>query len=210
MKIFSTSNSNVALKIIPGHFATSYSHVNFYIDLTTLKSRQSEAQDVAKVMAQQYVNNTIVDTIVCLEGCEVIGAYLAHELTKAGIISMNAHKTIYIISPEYNSNGQMIFQDNNKPAIYNKHIILIAPSITTGNTARKALDSIKYYGGKIQGVSGIFSVLDKLNDIRVNAVFKEKDLPEYSNYNVDECPFCEKEIPIEAIVSSKGYIQVTY
>ena len=41
----------------------------------------------------------------------MIGAYLAEELTRAGVLSTNAHKTIYVITPEYNSNSQMVFRD---------------------------------------------------------------------------------------------------
>ena len=39
---------NVPLKVVPGHFATNHSHINYYIDMTTLKTRVSEAQEVAR------------------------------------------------------------------------------------------------------------------------------------------------------------------
>ena len=52
--------------------------------------------------------NTVVDTIVCLEGMQVVGAYLADELTQAGVMSRNAHQTIYVVSPEFNSNSQTV------------------------------------------------------------------------------------------------------
>ena len=64
---------NVALKIAPGHFATNHSHINYYIDVTTTKTRLSEAQAVAKELVKKYMSTTIVDTILCLEGTEVIG-----------------------------------------------------------------------------------------------------------------------------------------
>jgi orotate phosphoribosyltransferase len=37
IKIFSPMSKTLALKVIPGHFATSNSHINQYIDLTTMK-----------------------------------------------------------------------------------------------------------------------------------------------------------------------------
>ena len=109
-KIPAKADREVRLKVIPGHFATNHSHINNYIDLTTLKTRQNEAQAAARVLAQ-YSTYTVVDTIVCLDGCEVIGSYLAEELTNAGIMCMNRHKTIYIVSPELNAGGQIIFRD---------------------------------------------------------------------------------------------------
>ena len=79
-------NNKVALKVIPGHFVTSHSHINYYVDLTTLQARQNEAEAAAKLLAKMYENNTVVDTIICLNNCEIIGAYLAQELTKGGIM----------------------------------------------------------------------------------------------------------------------------
>lgn len=85
IKLYSGSHT-VPLKVLPGHFATNHSHVNFYIDITTLKTRVSEAEEVARTLAGQYMMNTIVDTIVCLDGTQVIGAFLAQELTKNGLM----------------------------------------------------------------------------------------------------------------------------
>ena len=140
-------NNTVPLKVVPGHFATNHSHVNYYIDMTTLKTRLSEAGSVAASLAGLYMTNTIVDTIVCLDGTQVIGTLLAQELTRAGYLSMNAHGTIYVVTPEYNSNSQMIFRDNIQPMIQGKHVIVLMASVTTGITIRKSMECISYYGG---------------------------------------------------------------
>ncbi len=199
--------SNISLKIIPGHFATGYSHINFYIDMTSLKTRLNEAMEAAKTMVRLNSSNIIVDTIVCMDGCEVIGGFLAFELSSAGILSMNTHKTFYIISPEY-TNGQLIFRDNNMPAVLGKHILLLVASVTTGNTVRKSIECIKYYGGYIEGINAIFSAVDEIEGITVNSIFKTQDLPEYKNYNINDCPFCKSKQKIEAIVNGYGYTKL--
>jgi len=208
LKIYAPMNKKIALKVIPGHFATSSSHINLYIDLTTMKTRQNEAAEAARVLAKQYMINTVVDTIVCLDGCEVIGAFLAKELTGAGIGSMNMHQTIYIIAPEFNTNGQMIFRENNLPAVYGKHILLLAASSTTGDTLRKSLECIRYYGGMIAGITSIFSAVDKIDDIQINSIFTSKDLPDYKSYVVAECPMCRAKQRLEAIVNGYGYMKL--
>ena len=38
-----TAGCNAPLKITPGHFATNHAHINYYLDMTTLKTRLSEA-----------------------------------------------------------------------------------------------------------------------------------------------------------------------
>ena len=49
-KIPSKINRKINLKVVPGHFATTHSHINFYMDMTTLKVRYSEAMEVARTM----------------------------------------------------------------------------------------------------------------------------------------------------------------
>ena len=80
-----TKKSDLFLRVAKGHFATSHSHINYYIDVTTQKSRLSEAKAVARELVSAYQHSTIVDTVLCLDGTQVIGTCLANELTKAAI-----------------------------------------------------------------------------------------------------------------------------
>ncbi|HHT89230.1 MAG TPA: orotate phosphoribosyltransferase [Clostridiales bacterium] len=208
IKIYAPDSKKVSLKVIPGHFATSHSHINLYIDLTSTKSRLSEAMEAAHVLSKQYVNSVVIDTIVCLDNCEVIGGFLAKELTDAGIMSLNAHKTMYIISPEYNTNGQMIFRDCNQGAIYNKNILLLVASVTTGDTLRRSLECIRYYGGRVNGISAIFSAVEDVENTKVNSIFRKKDLPDYQSYKISECPLCKTGLKLDAIVNGYGYMRL--
>ena len=74
---FRSKACNLHLSAYPGHFATKHSHVNYFLDMTTLKVRQSNAEEAARALVPLYKHNTVVDTIVCLDGTEVIGAFLA-------------------------------------------------------------------------------------------------------------------------------------
>lgn len=204
-KMYSKSHPGIVLRTIPGHFVTPSSHINYYLDMTLLKSRQSEAMEVAKAMAESYVASTVVDTIVCMEGCEVIGAYLAEHLTRTGVLSMNAHKTIYIVSPEINSAGQIIFRENAKPMIKNKHVLLLLAAATTGNTMSRAIDTIVYYGGTISGISAIFSAVNKIHNIHINALYTMTDIADYKMSPPEQCPMCKEGKPIDALANGYGY-----
>lgn len=204
-----TKSTSVPLKVVPGHFVTNHSHVNYYIDMTTLKTRVSEAGSVAAALAVQYVANTIVDTIVCLDGTQVIGTLLAQELTRAGYGSMNAHGTIYVVTPEYDSSNQiMLFRDNLRPMIENKHVIVLMASVTTGITIRKSMNCISYYGGIPVGASAIFSAVDDVEGYPVHAIFHTSDIPDYKSCTVQECPQCKAGQRIDALVNSYGYSKV--
>lgn len=204
-RTFKLSTSQVPLKVTPGHFATNHAHVNYYLDSTTLKSRQSEARETARALVGAYVYNTVVDTIVCLEGMQVVGAYLADELTQAGVMSRNAHQTIYVVSPEFNSNSQMIFRDNLQPMIKGKNILLLLAVVTTGKTIAKGMECIQYYGGILQGISAIFTAVDQVDGIPIHSVYTKRELPDYQAFNFRECPFCQKGQKLDALVNSYGY-----
>jgi len=199
-----TKNPEVFLRVQKGHFATMHSHTNYYIDVTTQKNRMSEAKAVAKEMVSSYRHNTIIDTVICLDGCEVIGAFVAQELTEDNFVNLNAHHTVYVMSPEFVGGGQMIFRDNIVPMIHNKHVLLIAASVTTGRSALAAIDAVKYYGGYLVGVSSIFATVDECDGVPVYSIFDPNDLGDYQSYQPHKCPMCQQGQKLEALVNSYG------
>lgn len=203
-----TPGSSASLQVLPGHFATNHAHVNYYLDLTTTKTRLDEAQRIARDLVSLYMFEKVVDTIVCMEGTEVIGAFLAEELTQAGFLSMNAHKSIYIVTPEFNSNSQIIFRDNILPMIRNKNIIILTATVTTGLTLNKGIESIQYYGGILQGISAVFSAQEQINGIHIDSIFSRKDLSDYEYYDYRRCPFCRERKKLDALVNPFGYSSI--
>lgn len=205
VKFYSKESNMLALHAIPGHFATSNSHINFYIDVTGMKSRVREAEEAAKILADKFGHINYADTVVCMDGTEVVGAFLAKEFENERIASTNQHKTIYVISPEESRDNQMIFRDNTKNMIAGKHIILLLATTTTGETIRKSMEGIQYYGGVIEGIGSIFSTVDSVNNIKVRALFDGNDVVSYQAFPKAECPFCKQGKKIEAVVNGFGY-----
>lgn len=200
-----TKHKNLFLRVSKGHFATSHSHINYYIDVTTQKTRLSEAQAVAKELVSYYNNNTIVDTILCLDGTQVIGTCLAEELTNGNFMNLNAHQTIYVVTPEHTSGSQLIFRDNIIPMITGKNVLVLAASVTTGYTAQAAIEAIKYYNGLVAGVCAIFATVEDCAGYKVNSIFDPKDLGDYMTAPSHACPLCKKGDKIDALVNSFGF-----
>ncbi len=200
-----TKNQDVFLRVRKGHFATMHSHTNYFIDVTTQKMRLSEAKAVSEELVENYKRNTIVDTILCIDGMEVVGTCLAEELTKDEYANMNAHQTIYVISPEYITGGQLMFRDNLVPMLAGKHVLVLAASVTTGKSALAAIDAIRYYGGTTVGLAAIFATVDECDGHPVCSVFDPNDLGDYESYKPHQCPICRQGIKIEALVNSFGY-----
>ena len=124
---------------------------------------------------------------------------------KGGFLSTNAHKSIYVISPEFNNNSQIIFRDNLIPMIRDKHVMILMASVTTGRTLNKAVESIQYYGGILQGASAIFSAMDSRDGVPIKSVFGKKDLPDYTYSDYRDCPLCKAGQKIDALVNTFGY-----
>lgn len=204
MKFFSHESNKLAMHAIPGHFATSNSHINYYIDVNSMKTRVSEAKEAASILSSKVNMSSCVDTIVCVDGTEVIGAFLANELEAHHVMTTNMHETLYVVSPEMN-NGQMIFRDNMRAKIAGKHVIVLLDTTTTGETIRRSMECIRYYGGIVEGVFCIFSTIQSIDGIQVERIFTERDIPGYQTYGPSGCPFCARGIPIEAMVNGYGY-----
>ena len=200
-----TKERNLFLRVSEGHFATSHSHINYYIDVTAQKARLSEASAVAKDLVSYYNKSTIVDTILCLDGTEVIATCLAHELTKGDFMNMNAHQTIYVVTPEHTTGSQLIFRDNTAPMIAGKHVLILAASVATGYTVLSAMEAVNYYGGHVVGISSIFASIQECGGLPVRSVFNTSDLDGYRSVPSHECPLCKQGIKIDGLVNNFGF-----
>lgn len=208
VKFYSKESNMVAIHAIPGHFATSHSHINYYIDITSLKTRVQEAKEVARVLYQKIGKLAYIDTVVCMDGTEVIGAFLAEQFEKGEFVSTNRHETIYVVQPEINSSNQLLFRDNIKSSVEGKHVLLLSASTTTGKTVRRSMEGIRYYGGIIESVASVFSTVRDVDGTPVETVFTQEDLPGYAAYTAQECPYCKKGQVLEAVVNGYGYAKL--
>ena len=200
-----TKRKNLLLRVQRGHFATSHSHINYFIDVTMQKTRLSEAKAVAKELLSYYQTTTIIDTILCLDGMQVVGSCLAEQLTSNNFMNLNAHQTIYVVTPEYTAGSQMIFRDSIAQAITGKNVLILAASVVTGYTTKSAIEAITYYGGRVAGISSIFATVDKYLGYDVVSAFNPNDLPGYASYAPHECPMCRAGNRIEGLVNSFGF-----
>ena len=207
-KIDYAKNKDVVLRYIPGHFITPNSHVNYYMDLSDMKARQREARATGEELANFYLASEVIDTILCLNGTEVVGAYMANKLTQSGIISANRHQTMYIASPEYNTSGQMMFRENTQHMIRDKKVLVLIDTATTGSTLKSALGSIRFYGGTTVGISAIFSVATQIENIPIRSLYSTRDLPDYASYHPESCPLCANGTAVDAICNGFGYSTV--
>ena len=200
-----TSKGDIALKVMRGHFATGHSHINYYIDVTTQKFCLSEARQVALELAREYKASTLIDTILCLDGTEVIASCMASEMTKSGYMNINQNQDMYVLTPERSVGSQLIFRENTAPMINGKSVLVLMASVSTGYTAKSAIETIAYYGGHAAGIASIFATVDRVEGLPVTSLFNPNDLPGYMTSEAASCPICKAGQRLDAIVNSFGY-----
>lgn len=199
----SSVNGKVRIDVIPGHFATKHSHINYCVDMTRVKSEMGMAKETARLFAEHF-SNTPVETIVSLERMKMVGAFLAAELTHSGV---NTNEDIAVITPEITDN-KMIMRDNFLPYIQGKHVLLLTASASTGLTVAAAVEGIRYYGGVPVGAAIVFGTKFHSEDFPVVRLFDDSAIEGYSFFTPQECPLCAKGDKLEALINSYGYSKI--
>jgi orotate phosphoribosyltransferase len=200
-----TKGKNLFLRVTKGHFMKTNGHMNYYIDVSMQKTRLSEARAVADELVSYYNSNTVIDTILCLDEMQVIATCMADRLTSGGFMNLNAHQTIYILTPEKVSAGRFIFRDSTISMISGKNVLILTSSVATGRTTSVAMDAVKYYGGTVAGLASIYSAVDECNGVHVHSVFDANDLEGYFCLPAHECPLCKEGLMVDGVVTSYGF-----
>ena len=201
-------NSNLEVSIYQGHFATRHSHNSHYIDITRMKHEHTMAREAAITLAKRYAYTSPIDTIVCMDGSEVIGAFLARHLANKDRFNVNVDKNINVVTPEFDHTGQLIFRDNLLPMVSGKNVLILISTVKSGKTIAQTLECVSYYGGSVQGIATIFSTVEELDGIPVCSIFTPADIPEYVSKDAKECPMCKAGQKIDALANSYGFSQL--
>lgn len=207
--ITSPRNDRVFIHVMQGHFISANNHINYYIGTSDVKHNHDVSVDTAMLLSEYYVANDIhIDTVLCLYETQALGAYLAHELSRPNMLSPNPDQNIYVIGSEYDALGNLIFRDNLRRMIRDKNVLILISCITSGRTVERAMESVQYYGGRVAGVSSIYSAVNNVAGVPVNTIFTADDVPGYAAYPAHNCPLCQQGLPVDAISNGYGYSKI--
>lgn len=201
-------NKQIKLVVFNGHFATSQAHVDHYMSFTNMRTNHRVARLAAVELAKPFMNSAPVDTIVCLEYTQVIGSFLAQELSMRGTRGINENSDIAIITPDINSNSQLVFSNELQGLVRDKRILVLLSSVSTGRSLNRALECIAYYGGHLTGIASLFSAVYSVGNVRINSLFSPKDVPNYHSYQSVECPYCKAGRKLDGFISISGYTRI--
>lgn len=204
--ITSPRNDRVFIHVMQGHFISSNNHINYYIGTSDVKHNHNVSVDTAMLLAEYYATNDIhIDTVLCLYETQALGAYLAHEISRPSMLTPNPDQDVFVVGSEYDAAGNLIFRDNLRRMINGKDVLILISCITSGRTVERAMESVQYYGGRVAGVSAVFSAIDSIAGVHVNTIFNKDDVPGYAAYPAHNCPLCQTGMPVDAISNGYGY-----
>ena len=204
-ELFAKRNNKVSLRVIPGHFVTQHSHVNYCVDMTRIKTEMNMARATAKLFAESF-SGVAVDTIITLDRMKMVGAFIAREFAHNPGLNMN--QDIAVISPEFTADDKMILRDNLVPYVKHRRVLILAATATTGITAMNAIRGIRYYDGDPVGVATVFGGNFEIPGVTVKRLIGTEDLAQYTSYRPGECPLCKAGIKIDALINSYGYSKI--
>ncbi len=195
-------NRRIKLTIYQGHYATSHAHVDTYISMTEIRTDAAMAKEAADELANR-LRYTKIDTIVCLECTQIIGAFLSRELMM-GTRSVNSGAAIHVVTPEINSNNQLSFNSEMQKYVTGKNVALLMSTVSTGSSLARAGLCLEYYGCNLVGIASIFSAIEKSGSLPIHTIFHRKDLNEYNSYKSNECPLCKRGRKLDGLINAGG------
>ena len=199
-------NRKIRLNIYPGHYATSHAHVDNYFSMTEVRTDCAMAAEAADVLAS-YFRYSPVDTVISLEYTQIIGAFVAQNLSAPGR-DINSGADIHVVTPQVNSNNQLTFSSDMQPYVTGKNVLLLLSTVSTGRSLARAAECIRYYGGNLGGIASIFSAIGESGGMPVRSIFTSADLSSYNSYQSDQCPFCKNGRKLDGFITTAGYTEI--
>ena len=130
---------------------------------------------------------------------------MASELTKAGYTNMNAHQTIYVVTPEHTTGSQLLFRENTAPMIAGGTYWCWRRPLPPASPCRGAVEAIRYYGGDPVGIASIFASVKECAGYPVASIFDPRP-SRLRNLRLPQLPVVQAGgKKIDALVNSFGY-----
>jgi orotate phosphoribosyltransferase len=168
--INSQRDERVFIRASSGHFITANKHIDCYVGTSDIKHNHDVSICAARLLAEYYHMRGIrIDTVLCLYETQTLGAYVAHELSKPNMFNPNPSANIFVLGPEYDVSGNMIFRDNLIRMIKDKRVLILMSCITSGKTVERAMDSVAYYAARLWEFARHSALLPKFAELRLTA-----------------------------------------
>lgn len=190
-----TVNSHVVL--------TTGRHSDGYINLDKLMPHTEDASEMGKLFAEKYQNMGIDVVAGPAVGGIILSQWVAYHLSKL------KNKEILSVFAEKDNQKNQILDRGFDKLVKGKKVLVVEDFTTTGGSVKKVVDEVKRNGGKVIATCVILNrEPDKVNSDSIGAPFDSLDVFIVQSWGEEECPMCEKKVPINTEVGhGKEFLQ---
>ncbi|GHO45687.1 phosphoribosyltransferase family protein [Ktedonospora formicarum] len=177
------------------HFVySSGRHSSVYVNKDALYLRPRIISSICERMAQPYDPEQI-DVVVG----PVIGAVILSQWTAYHLSQRKAVGEVLAVFAEKGADGvdkQFYFGRGYDKWISGRNILVVEDILTTGNSARQTIETIRRYGGNVVGLSVLANrgnvQAEEVGDVPIHALIELS----LRTYTAEECPFCRDGVPV--------------
>ncbi|HSX08560.1 MAG TPA: phosphoribosyltransferase family protein [Candidatus Saccharimonadales bacterium] len=185
------------------HFVgTSGKHFETYINKDALYPHTKETSRMGELFAEKNKELDIDVVAAPALGGIILSTWTAYHLSKL------KNKEILSVYTEKNKEKNQVFTRGYDALVKGKNVLVIEDLTQTGGSVKKVIASVRNAGGNVIAVSVMVNKdPHNITSETIDAPFSSLAELEVPSYSEEECPFCEKGIPIDTRVGhGKQYL----
>lgn len=178
------------------HFIyTSGRHGSVYLRKDLLYTHIDKTSKICKLFAEKFKNKNIDIVIGPALGGIILAQWTAYHLSK-----LKKKKILALFTEKDDNNNQTLKRGYNL-LVKGKNVLVVEDLTTTGSSVKKVVDSIKKAGGKVVSVCVMLNRDPKrVKSKIIGAPFSWLGIFKADSFANDDCPLCQKKIPINTTV----------
>lgn len=175
---------------------TSGKHGTAYVNKDAIYPHTTETSRLCCALASRFAGDNAEVVIAPAIGGVILSQWIAHHLTKI------SNRKVFSVYAEKSKNGDaFIISRGYDKLIANKNVLVAEDVLTTGGSAKKVIEAARAIGCNIIGL-GVFYNRGGITSQDVANVPKFTALVDMKldAWNKENCPLCERNVPINTDV----------
>ncbi|MDD2955337.1 MAG: hypothetical protein PHD67_03355 [Oscillospiraceae bacterium] len=182
--------SGLYLTVTREHAAEPGCHMNRRVGTAGLRHSGKLAREAARLLAAPYQAGALVELILCEQGCEVVGSFLACELSGGNALSLNRGCDIRVAAFRWEEERPVLLEPE---PLSGQSVLLLADRLFPPDKALCCAQWAAAQEAALSGVCALFGTPGKVGWRRVHCLFSAVEVPGFHFWPEEECPLCRAE-----------------
>lgn len=186
------------------HFVgTSGRHMSLYVNKDSLYPHTAETSRIGELFAEKNKDLNIDVVAAPALGGIILSTWTAYHLSKL------KNKEILSLYTEKTAENNQVFTRGYDQLVQGKNVLVIEDNVTTGDSVKKVVNSVRSAGGNVVAVCVMFNRdPDNINSDTIGAPFSSLSIIKADSWDEKDCPLCKQNVPINTTVGhGKKYLE---